>query len=213
MKDFINDLKLSLEKVDSYRDKFLFLFIKPYWPRRITPNHVTYVRLLIGILLFVLLFFLGIEDKTLIVSLFVIGVITDFIDGPIARGTNKVTEFGAMLDSTVDRILILPIAVYVLFKIHLWLLLVLILIEVANAILALHYKSKEIYLESNIFGKVKMVLICIVFIVSLITWPLLPGQFFIVMLYSTIPLSVLSALTRILGLESKNSFPNAEKKW
>ena len=115
MKKFLGRLQNFLEEIDSYRDKFLFLFIKPYWPRKITPNQVTWVRVFISITLFVLLFWFGVEDKAIIVSLFCVGVFTDLIDGPIARGTNRITEFGAMLDSTADRILILPIAIYSLF--------------------------------------------------------------------------------------------------
>ena len=112
MRNFLNDLQFFLEKIDHYRDEFLFLFIKPYWPRKITPNKITYVRVFVGVLLFVLLFFFHLENKPLIISLFCLGVITDLFDGSVARGLNKVTEFGAMLDSTADRILILPIASY-----------------------------------------------------------------------------------------------------
>ena len=43
----------------------------------------------------------------------------DIIDGALARGTNKVTRFGAVLDSTLDRasesIILLGIAAYYLF--------------------------------------------------------------------------------------------------
>ncbi len=200
MENLIYNLKSYLEKLDSYRDKILFIFIKPYWPRKIIPNHITYVRVVISIILFVLLFIFGIKDKTLILSLFIIGVVTDLIDGPVARGTNKVTELGAMLDSTSDRILIIPIAVYALIKFHIWLLAILILVEIANGITALYYKSKEIYLESNIFGKIKMVLMCVVFIVILVIWPNPPPMFFIYILWLTIPLSFLGALVMILEL-------------
>lgn len=203
MKNFLNILKSFLEKLDSYRDNLLFLFIKPHWPRIITPNHITYLRILIGIVLFVLLFFLGTEDRLLIFSLFLIGVLTDFIDGPVARGTNRVTEFGAMLDSTADRIIILPIAVYSLFGMHRWLLLFLLLAEIFNAITSIYYKSKEIYLESNIFGKTKMVIQSIVFFAILVMWPEQPSQIFIYMLWLTIPLTLLSGLSKIAEL-----FPN-----
>ena len=115
MKNVFNFIQNSLERMDHYRDELLFLFIKPYWPRNFTPNKITWIRVAIGLVLFVLLFFLGTEDKILILSLFTIGVITDMLDGSVARGLNKVTEFGAMLDSTADRILIIPIAVYSLF--------------------------------------------------------------------------------------------------
>lgn len=205
MKNIINKLEFFLEKIDAQRDELLFLFIKPYWPRKILPNHVTYARLVVGIFLSFLLFFFGIENKILIISLFFIGIITDFIDGPVARGTNKVTEFGAILDSFSDRILIIPIAVYALLDSYGWLLLALILAEVANAIASAYYNnSKEIYLESNIFGKTKMVLMSIVFAVILIVWPNTPPTFFIIMLWLTVPLSFLSALTKILELKVKN---------
>jgi len=203
MKKIINDLQVFLEKIDSYRDKILFVFIKPYWPRKIIPNHITSIRIIIGVLLFVLLFFFSIEDKALIIWLFIIGVLTDFLDGPVARGTNKVTELGAMLDSTADRILIIPIAFYSLFNFHKWLLLALILSEIINAVFSIWYKSKEIYLESNIFGKVKMTLLSVVFIEILIVWPHLPPLIFIYILWSTIPLSFLSIFSKLMELRSK----------
>ncbi len=201
MKRFFDDLKFFLEKMDHYRDEFLFLFIKPYWPRKIIPNHISYLRVVIGVLLFVLLFFFGTENKFLIISLFCVGVLTDLFDGSVARGLNKVTEFGAMLDSTADRILIFPIAVYSLFKFQKWLLLVLILVEIANALASIYYKSKEIYLESNIFGKTKMVLLSVVFVIILIVWPHAPSQLFIYGLWLTIPFSFLSIFTRIAELK------------
>jgi len=204
----LNDFKNFLEKLDSYRDRFLFLFIKPYWPRKITPNQVTWVRVYISILLFVLLFWFDVQNKTLIVSLFCIGAFTDLIDGPIARGTNQVTEFGAMLDSTSDRLLILPIAFYSLYQNNKWLLLFLLLVEVLNAFASIFYKSKEIYLESNIFGKTKMVLMCAVFIVILFMWPTPPFDFYIYVLWATIPFSILSIFTRILELNKKGHIKN-----
>jgi len=200
----IDDLENFLEWIDSFRDRFLFIFIKPYWPRIITPNHITYIRAIIGIALFILLFFFDITDRILILSLFFLGVVTDFVDGPVARGTSRVTEFGAMLDSTVDRLLLAPIAVYALFGTHKWLLLILFLFEILNALVSLLYKSKEIYLESNIFGKIKMVLMSVAFIAILFFWPLEPSQYFFYMLWLTIPLTLLSAFTRILELKNKN---------
>jgi len=200
----IDDLENFLEWIDSFRDRFLFIFIKPYWPRIITPNHITYIRAIIGIALFILLFFFDITDRILILSLFFLGVVTDFVDGPVARGTNRVTEFGAMLDSSVDRLLLAPIAVYALFGIHKWLLLILFLFEILNALVSLLYKSKEIYLESNIFGKIKMVLMSVSFIAILFFWPLEPSQYFFYMLWLTIPLTLLSTFTRILELKNKN---------
>jgi phosphatidylglycerophosphate synthase len=203
MKNLINILQKFLEKIDYYRNEMFYAFIKPYWPRKITPNHITWLRVVIGLLLFLLLFFFGVKDKFLILSLFAFGAFTDLIDGPVARGTKRVTEFGAMLDSTADRILLLPIAIYALFTSEKWLLLGLLLIEVVNMLTAIFYKSKEIYLESNIFGKTKMVLQSVVFIVILIIWPDTPHEFFLDILWISIIFGVLSIFNRILDLKSK----------
>jgi len=193
----LTNIQIFLEKIDSWRDKFLCFFIKRYWPRFILPNHITWIRVFISILLFVLLFWFGVKDKVLILSLFAIGVLTDFIDGPIARCFNQTTEFGAMLDSTADKILIMPIAVWSLYQYHKWLLLILILMEIFNAIASILYKSKEIYLESNIYGKVKMVIESIAFLAILFSIPSLPHQIFLDALWLTVPLTLISIFARL----------------
>jgi len=204
----IQDLKDFLEKLDSYRDKLLFLFIKPFWPRFISPNMLSWLRVVISLVMFSFLFFFGITDKTLIVILFVIGILTDLFDGSVARCLNKVTEFGAMLDATADRLIIMPIAIYSLFRINKYLLFALLILEVANMISALFYKSKEIYLESNIFGKTKMVLQSIVFVVILIVWPNNPPQIFVYILWITLIFTILSIFSRTLELKDKGHIKN-----
>lgn len=200
MNKFIEDLKFFLEKLDHYRDEILFVFIKPHWSRKITPNKITTVRIIIGVLLFVLLFFFKIENKILIISLFFFGVITDLLDGSVARGKNMVTELGAMLDPVADRIIIITIAVYSLFESHKWLLLVLLLIEVANTFVSIYYKTKRVYLESNIFGKTKMVMQSLVFVAILFVWPNSPLQFFISLLWVSVAFALLSILSKMLEI-------------
>mgnify|MGYP001566719931 CR=1 FL=1 len=136
-------------------------------------------------------------------SLFFFGALTDLLDGSVARGKNMITELGAILDPVADRIMIIPIAVYSLFGPHKWLLLVLLLIEVANALVSIYYTTKKVYLESNIFGKTKMVLQSIVFVVILIVWPKPPSQFFISFLWASIIFTFLSILSRLSELKLK----------
>src|SRR5258706_13100139 len=155
MKKFLDELKLFLERIDTLRDRILFVFIKPYWPRRILPNHLTVIRIIIGIVLFILLFYEN-TNKALIISLFCIGAITDLLDGSVARAFNEETKVGAMLDSAADRILIIPIAIYSLFNLHRWLFLILILLEIINAVVSIYGHGKNIFIEANIFVKIKM---------------------------------------------------------
>ena len=205
----LNDLKYFLEKVDHFRDEFLFLFIKPYWPRKISPNQITYARVAIGLALVVLLFFFGIENKILIITLFGVGALTDLFDGSVARGLNKVTEFGAMLDPMADKLLIFPIAIYSLYASQKWLLLILLLTETINILIFTFSKSKEIdIIKSNIFGKTKMVLLSLVFVAILIIWPNPPSVFFIDILWVSLIFSCLSIFTKFLKLKNEGYIKN-----
>lgn len=208
MKKILQSIENILKKLDYYRDEFLYIFIKPYWPRFITPNQVTWVRVFISIVLFILLFFFKIEDKTLIITLFCIGVMTDMIDGSVARGLNMITEFGAMLDPTADRLLILPIAVYSLYLHDKWLLLALLLFEVLNALVSIFYKSKLVYMESNIHGKTKMVIQSIVFVAILVVFPNEPHWIFIDMLWFSMIFTILNVFIRLGELKAKGHIKN-----
>ena len=204
----LNDLKFFLEKIDHYRDEVFFVFVKPYWPRKISPNQITWVRIVIGLALFILLFFLDVENKALVVSLFVFGVFTDLLDGSVARGLNKVTEFGAMLDHLADWILIIPIAIYGLYKLQKWLLLFLLIVEVLNFATLIFTKSKNIETKANIFGKTRMVMLCVVFGAILIVWPANTPLFFIYLAWASLLFTILSILVKILDLKNRGHIKN-----
>ena len=189
-------LKDVFEKIDRGRDQVLFVLIKPYWPRRITPNQITIVRIVIALFLFVILFFYKNDNKFIIISLFCFGAFTDLLDGSVARGLNKVTNIGAMLDPAADRLLIVPIAVYSLFAGHKWLLLILIFLEIINALVSIWAHGKNIFVTSNIFGKLKMLLQSVVFAAILVFFPNEPNLFFIDMLW-------VSAIFLIIGIYLK----------
>ena len=201
MKKYFHFFQFSLEKIDYWKDEFLFTFIRPYWPKFITPNTISWIRVGLGICLFIALFFFNYENKMFVVSIFLIGIITDFIDGPVARAHNQVTEFGKMLDPVADRILIVPIAFYSLFKLEKWLFLAFIISELLAGLVSLFHRSKE-STESNIFGKTKMVIQSVVFLAILFFWPSLP-RIFTVMLWVSILFSISSSFIRIVELKNK----------
>lgn len=203
MKRVLDDVKLFLEKIDGLRDKVLFVIIKPFWPRKVLPNHLTVARIIIGIILFILLFYYRNDSGTLIISLFLAGALTDLLDGSVARGLNEETKLGAAIDPIADRILIIPIAIYSLITSHSLLLLLLISLEIINAIGSMYGKGKGVFLKSNIFGKIKMVLQSIVFGVILIFWPKPPNIFLIYMLWFSVVLIIVSIYVKFL--EIKNS--------
>jgi len=190
-------LKSFLEKIDYYRDRVLFVFIKRFWPRWITPNQLTWARVFLGIVFFVLLFFYGIKNKTLILALFTVGAFSDMLDGSVARCLKKETRFGAFLDPLADRLLLAPIAFYSLYEGNRILLLAIIMAEITNALASVYLESKNIFVQSNIFGKTKMLIQSIVFIVFLIVWPKPIPLFFVYVLWVSVIFTVFSVFLKI----------------
>lgn len=186
MSDYIGGVKKFLEKLDGFRDRALFVVIKPFWPRDITPNHLTYLRIGISAALFAFLFYYHTTNAALVIALFFVGAATDMLDGSVARGLNEVTELGSMLDPLADRMLIIPIAVYSLMSSHPWLFSAIILLEILNAVASTYARRRGFPLTSNIFGKVKMVLQSVVFAAILVFWPQPPNLFFTDLLWLSV---------------------------
>ncbi|MCL2402994.1 MAG: CDP-alcohol phosphatidyltransferase family protein [Coriobacteriia bacterium] len=93
-------------------------------PERILtiPNVITFLRLLLVPLVFVLIINEG--NNLLAFSLFALAGLTDFVDGYIARKTNTVTEFGKAIDPLVDRLLLGcgVLALFVIGELPIWIL-------------------------------------------------------------------------------------------
>ena len=75
-----------------------YLIVKPLAKVRITPNVLTILGLLFGVLLY------ANAETFWAPALLVLSLICDGIDGSLAIVTNKSTKWGAILDSTVDRL-------------------------------------------------------------------------------------------------------------
>ncbi len=200
----IKYLKSFLEKIDRRRDKLLFPLIKSYWPRCVTPNHLSILRIVIGIAICALLLS-GFTNKTWIVPFFCFALLLDLFDGSVARALNKKTEIGAFLDSFGDRVLIIPIAVYSLVRHYKWLLLFLILPEVICFLGTVYYKTqnKMLKIEANIFGKTKMVLESVAFGIILLNLPFSPPKFSVILLFLAVVFAFFSFLPLVLNF-SKN---------
>jgi len=98
------------------------------------PNKITISRIILTIFIIVLLLFpfdaAGIDVPKLFVNesividvtyliagvLFIIASLTDMVDGKLARKYNMVTDFGKVMDSIADKILVNPILVILAAK-------------------------------------------------------------------------------------------------
>jgi len=197
----VKDLELLLENANQAKDRMLFAFLKENWPMSITPNHLTIVRVVIGVILFFLLFNYKNDSGLIIMPLFLLGTLTDLLDGVIARGFNKITHFGEIADPIADRILIMPIALYSLISYNRVLFLLIIFSEVINAIIAVSVLGKKIDFGSNIFGKTKMVLQSMVFIAILLFWPQMPNAFFVGLLWLSLIFMAISIIFKLISVK------------
>jgi phosphatidylglycerophosphate synthase len=75
-----------------------YVIVKPLSKARVTPNILTILGLFFGVLLYVN------AETFWAPALLVLSLICDGIDGSLAIVTSKSTKWGAILDSTVDRL-------------------------------------------------------------------------------------------------------------
>ncbi len=72
------------------------------------PNSLTFIRVLITFIT-IYLIFAGYKLETIAVF-FIVGMLTDALDGHIARKFNQKTEFGRKFDMVADRFLMIGVA-------------------------------------------------------------------------------------------------------
>jgi cardiolipin synthase len=117
------------------------------------PNLLTITRA-IGIPIF--LFFIFNERYSLAVVTLMIGGATDYLDGKLARALNQESRLGELLDPAVDRLYIASVlvAMYLSDLLPIWLLILIILRDIAIGVLLLLLKfAGKPALEVTYLGK------------------------------------------------------------
>lgn len=80
------------------------------------PNLLTFIRVVSA---FVAIYFLFAGFHIYYVAIaFILGMITDFFDGQIARRFNMKTEFGRQFDMIADRVLIVGVALAIVIRLE-----------------------------------------------------------------------------------------------
>ena len=136
-------------------------------------NIITITRLLLIIPFGILLYNKGIQNLVP-ACLFTFIIITDFLDGYVARKYKQVTKFGKLLDPFVDKLLIVVTTIILIIKniIPIYSLYIFIR-DIIIWILALTImKKKKIVLAADIYGKTKTVLhfLAILFVLIIGKW-------------------------------------------
>ena len=128
------------------------------------PNILTISRIVCTPIM-ILMFLLPIEKGIgvfVALGIYVLGCLTDFFDGKIARKYNLITDFGKFMDQIADKFITTSAMVLVLFAgtiTPFWLAVVILLVVVLRDILIsgirMYAANQNIVIAADIFGKVK----------------------------------------------------------
>lgn len=112
------------------------------------------------------------------IPLFLLVAFTDALDGALARTRNQITHWGMLFDPLADKLLIISTLLVLIFS-HLDILVAstIIGIELLIVILALIWRKQGGMIQSNVWGKAKMILQVLAILVLLVgAWTGLPVQ-------------------------------------
>ena len=121
------------------------------------PNKLTIFRFIIAFLIMIL-FVLELDFKFLIIlSLFSTGVITDALDGYLARNYFEITTFGKLMDPLADKVLLVVVLIgLVEFEmLKGWMVACIFAREFMITGLRLLLVSDNQIISANIWGKIK----------------------------------------------------------
>lgn len=134
------------------------------------PNIISYFRILVAP--FFLFFFIS-ENSTLVlisIILFVLGAISDWLDGWYARRFNQLSKWGVFIDPLADKILNSTAFLAFVFEgiIPFWMVLIIILRDSFMTFLRLFADSHKLPIKTKNIAKIKTVLqfVLIIYIIS-----------------------------------------------
>ncbi len=176
--------------VDKFLEKTLLKFI----PFFVTPNQVTYLRFILTPIVG-WLFYKEVYDWGLV--LFIFTMLTDAIDGAMARTRNQITDLGKIIDPLADKFAIATVVVLLVIKnlnpiIAILIIAIDILIMIAGGYRK--YISKK-NIQAEIFGKLKLITqvvgvgVLLVYILLSWGWLLILANY---VLYLSIGLAIIS---------------------
>lgn len=136
-------------------------------PEAVTPNHVTFTRLILALCSTLLIIWHGKHPHpgVMIANLAIVSValVSDALDGAIARFRGNATTWGGILDASADKFIVLPSLFYVVLSNDSLTTLFFLLfgLELVHAVLGLLAGTIKrfvlpITLEANLPGRIKM---------------------------------------------------------
>jgi CDP-diacylglycerol--glycerol-3-phosphate 3-phosphatidyltransferase len=138
--------------------------------------------------------------RWLAAGLFLLAILTDAVDGFLARDRNLVTDQGKLLDPIADKVLIggALIGLSILGELPWWVTVVILVREIGITVLRLALLRDHV-IAASILGKVKTWVQAIAIAFALVPFPSLFGQWMNVV--NTVLMSAAVLITLISGVE------------
>lgn len=131
------------------------------------------------------------EHRIWVVGIMILAMVTDTLDGILARSLNQESELGRILDPLADKIAVAVIAGVLTFKgiVPLWFFLLALARDLLILAGGIYLKArKNVVLQSNTLGKWAVTVVAVYIIVAtlgvsqseLVEWPLLTASVFMI---------------------------------
>ncbi|MBX9766236.1 MAG: CDP-diacylglycerol--glycerol-3-phosphate 3-phosphatidyltransferase [Bdellovibrionales bacterium] len=175
--------------------------VLPAWKRNL-PNQITWLRVILVPFIVVALSQGTIEGGYVAAAIFIIGSISDYFDGSLARKWGVVSSFGKFMDPIADKILVTSTLVMLIPSGRLDVYMVLILLARDTLISGLRSvaASENVIIPAGVLGKWKTAIQMVAIPAVLIHEPLLGvpvGRIGYWILWVSVGLSVISGVDYI----------------
>ncbi len=123
------------------------------------PNKLTVSRFILTVAFLIVMFSQVRYHETIALGLFIVGSVTDLLDGQIARRHKLITNFGILMDPLADKILVCSAFIAFIGRdwIAAWMVVIVVARELAITGLRLLAASRNVVLAAEGYGKHKTV--------------------------------------------------------
>ena len=139
------------------------------------PNTLSLVRIFLVPVLMVFLIVIPRPHNLSAVAVFLAAVLTDWLDGRIARSTRQVTTLGKLLDPVADKLLISAslISLVQTDRVPAWMVVLIVGRDLAITGLRGIAASQNVIIQASDFGKATMIAEVIAVALLIVNWPAL----------------------------------------
>lgn len=149
------------------KDRMEFIMVK--FEKRLIPNYLTILRLVLVPIIFGLILY---DHYTLAIVFYIIASITDVLDGFIARKFNLISDFGKLMDPLADKVTQIGTILALILKriIPFWILIIISGKELIMIIASIFlYKKRQFTVQSLWYGKLATVILFVAIVFTLLS--------------------------------------------